>query len=476
MENSSAGAWAMHEFESADFHDARLTKRCVATAASFLQHAQSSIPQASNGWAATKATYRFFANSKVQSETMLAAHHTDLLGKIEVLPTVLVAQDTMTLNLSNKQIAGIGSIGNGGSSGTLRGLFVHSALAMTTAGIPLGLTYQKIYARRDGTKTDAYRKTAKSLPIQNKESGRWVEAIECTKQVLHEEKVSAPDTRIVMIGDRESDIYEVFRAGQELGIDLLVRTSQNRNLKDEADESTVKLFDKVRTGLVVTSYDTDIPVDHQKTRRATLTIRTSRVTIQRAKARHRKGVLSPPITLTVLNVREEHPQAGVEPIYWMLSTSLSVLTVEEAIEKVTWYVYRWRIERFHFTLKTGAFNIEKLQFETLIRFAKAITMYSLVAVRVLHGLYYGRDHPNEDAGSLFSAAEIQALILREKKITTSLSIDAALKATAKLGGHLGRKLDGPPGIKTLWKGFQTLRYLVEGMQLAQRAAEARRAN
>ncbi len=93
MENSSAGAWATHTFGSADFHDRRLTKRFMAIATSFLQHTQSSIPQASNGWAATKAAYRFFANSKVQSETMLAAHHPDLLAKIGALPTVLGNQD-----------------------------------------------------------------------------------------------------------------------------------------------------------------------------------------------------------------------------------------------------------------------------------------------------------------------------------------------------------------------------------------------
>jgi hypothetical protein len=128
-------------------------------------------------------------------------------------------------------------------------------------------------------------------------------------------------------------------------------------------------------------------------------------------------------------------------------------------------MYRWRIERFFYTLKTGAFNIEKLQFETFSRFAKAITMYSLVACRLLRTLYYERDHPLETAENFFSHNELQALHLREKRRGGVFTIHEAVMAIAKLGGHLGRKSDGPPGIKAVWTGFQALQYLVEGMLL-----------
>jgi hypothetical protein len=244
--DSSAYAWAAHECSSADFHDARLTKRFMAIAASFLQHSQSSIPQACRDWPAAKAAYRFFSNSKVQSGVMLEAHQTGLMDSVVSLSTILVAQDTTALNLSNKDIAGLGSIGDGGKSGTLKGLYVHSGLVMTTAGIPLGLSYQKIYTRDAKTKTEAYRKKAKSLPITEKETGRWIEAIERTKQVF----ATQPHTNVVVVGDRESDIYEVFQKGRELGMDLLVRTSSNRNLANKTDGSTIKLFDKVKAGTV----------------------------------------------------------------------------------------------------------------------------------------------------------------------------------------------------------------------------------
>jgi hypothetical protein len=462
MADTSTEIWAVRELGMADFGDKRLTVRGMTLAADLLEHPQCSIPQACQDWGATKGAYRFFANDKVQSEKMLGAHHTQLRERTTGLATVLVAQDTMTVNLSSKEIAGLGSIGDGGhGGGTFKGLFVHSGLAMSPDGLPLGLTSQKIYVRKEETTTAEYKRTIKSQPITEKETVRWVEAVDQAKAAL-------PDKHVVMIGDRESDIYEVFRQGQAKGVDLLIRTNQNR-LLSEADGS-VKLFDKARLGDIITTYETDVPVDHHKTRKAVLTIRTTTIALPpprtRSKAEHWAN-----IPLTVLSVREEDPAVGVEPIAWLLTTSLNVATPEEAKEKVTWYIYRWRIERFHYTLKTGAFNIEKLQFETFDRFAKAITLYSLVATRILYVLYYEREHPQESAESLFTRSEILALRLRERRPQEPpLTVHEAVIAIAKLGGHLARKSDGPPGIKSLWIGFQALQYLVEGVLLGSQMA------
>jgi hypothetical protein len=332
---------------------------------------------------------------------------------------------------------------------------------MSPDGLPLGLTSQKIYARKEETKTAEYKQTVKGRPITEKETVRWVEAVDQAKAAL-------PSNHVVMIGDRESDIYEVFRQGQVRGVDLLIRTNQNRLLSEGGE--AVKLFDKARLGDIVTTYETDVPVDHHKTRKTVLTIRTAAIALPPPTTRSKAEAWSD-IPLTVLSVREENPAEGAEPIAWLLTTSLGVTTPEEAREKVTWYMYRWRIERFHYTLKTGAFNIEKLQFETFARFAKAITLYSLVATRIMYVLYYERQYPQESAYNLFSFAELQALWLRERRPgEVSFTIHEAVVAIAKLGGHLARKSDGPPGIKSLWIGFQALQYLVEGVLLGSQMA------
>jgi hypothetical protein len=448
---SSAYAWALHEIGFADFNDERLTRRGVDIAATFLQHPQQSIPQSCGSWARTKAVYRFFTNEKIQSAYMLAAHKEQLLKRAASYVTILVAQDTTVLNLSGREMTGLGSIGGG----TSQGLFVHSALAMSPNGIPLGIVSQKVYARKEETKTPAYRKKAYHIPITEKESVRWVEVVDKTKQVLQ-------NKHAVVIGDRESDIYEVFeRAGQQ-GIDVLIRTSKNRLLKEAGQR--VKLFDAAAAGEIVVTYETEVPIDHHSSRMATLTVKTSVVNLRSTRGQGED------IPVTILHVQEEHPPQGMKPIRWMLTTSLSVMTAEDAIEKVTWYIYRWRIERFHYTLKTGAFNIEKLQFETGERFVKAITLYSIVAWRVVFTTYQARACPQEDATTIFSDDEIRALCLMQKKRSNQqLTIKEAVIATATLGGYLARKHDGPPGIKSLWIGFQTLTTIVCGMIMEQEA-------
>jgi len=452
---SSAYGYSLHEFGFSAFNDERLSKRAVEIGATLLQHPQESIPQANGSWKKTKATYRFLANDKVESKHMLEAHREQLRLRLGKERTVLVAQDTSTLNLSGRKIKGVGSI----SGGTSTGLFVHSGLAMTTTGIPLGIATQKIYARDEKTQTAAYKKKAARLPIEEKESLRWKETIEQVPSIF-------PNKQIVVIGDRESDIYEVFAEAKKQGVDVLIRTKQNRVLEEmDIAGKPVKLFEKILEGEIVTTYETEVPIDQHKTRKATLTIRKSSINLTPSKRQEGQE----PIAVTVLNVMEENPPENTEPIHWMLTTSLSVTTAIAVQEKVQWYIYRWRIERFHYTLKTGAFNIEKLQFESYARFAKAITMYSILATRILYTQYYEKVYPEKDAAEIFSEEEIRALCIGEQKYPYTMRIHEAVRATAKMGGHLGRKRDGTPGIKALWIGFQKLQYIVIGMSMERKA-------
>jgi len=454
---SSTYGWALHELGFTDFNDERLTQRAVKIAATLLAHPHSSIPAGCGNWPDTKATYRFFDNDKVNSFTMLSSHVGETINRCFPLQTILVVQDTTTMNLTNKEVSGLGRIGEG----TLQGFFAHSALAMNTEGIPLGLLYQKIYVRKAITQDKEYKKRWKQLPIEEKETGKWVEVITCVKEKL-------TNKHVVVIGDRESDIYDVFKKGKERSIDLLVRTSQNRLVSEINGESFTHLFDKAKHGTVLTAYTAFVPttVSSHITREVKLTVKVCQFLLHPSKHRRRK---EEPLSLSLLDISEENPPTGEEPIHWMLTTTLQVDTPEEAIEKVQWYMYRWRIERFHYILKTGAFNVEKLQFETFPRFKKAITMYSIIAYRVLFTTYAVRNHPNDDANTVFSKEEIRVLIMIGKKQKNTLTMNEAIVATAKLGGYLARKHDGPPGIKTLWIGFQTLTNIVYGVLMAEQA-------
>lgn len=460
---SSAYGWALHEMGFADFNDARLTQRAVKITATFLQHSHQSIPAGCGNWKDTKAVYRFFDNGKVNSNNMLSSHINETVARCSKLSTVLIAQDTTTMNLSNRQIDGLGRIGN---NDNLQGFFTHSALAMDTNGVPLGLMYQKTYVRKAThvrealSKEKDYQKIWKALPITEKETGRWVEVVNFAKAKL-------PDKHLVIIGDRESDIFDVFKEANGLSVDLLVRTSQNRLIEDSSG-SFEHLFDKAGEGQIITTYAADVPSTKNihTVRKANLVVRVLPFNLQPAKNKRQDHNLVIPVTL--IDVSEENPPAGQEPIHWMLTTTLQVKTPEEAIEKVTWYMHRWRIERFHYILKTGAFNVEKLQFETFDRFKRAITLYSIVAWRILFTTYRAREHPDDDAGTIFTEEELKALAAKDGKNQLTMTIQEAVASLAKLGGYLGRKHDGPPGVKALWIGFQALQYIVLGMILAQK--------
>lgn len=452
----SAYGWSLHEYGFANFNDERLTKRGIDIGAHMLQHPQQTIPKYYGGnWAPIKATYRFFANKKVQSKNMLEAHQKQMHQRAAKCQTLLYAHDTSALNLSAiKKMQGKGSIGGGTSTG----LFLHPGLIIDPqGGIPLGLGSFELYARDPKTQTEEYKKKAVKLPITEKETGRWIRAITEGAKIL--------DKHIVFISDRESDIYEVFQEVKRVGQDAIIRASKNRLLEEiDPQGKQRKLFDKILEGEIITTYETDVPIDHHKTRKTQLTIRKSTITL--LPSLRQKGQEG--ITVTVLNVMEENPPEEYEPIHWRLTTTLPVTNAEEAQIVVQWYIYRWRIERFFYTLKTGAFNVEKLQFETFENFSKALTMYAITACRILFTLYYEREHPLEDATTIFSADEVVILCLKKNKQPYQMTIHEAVVATAKLGGYLARKNDGPPGIKALWIGFQTLNNLVDGMLLGKK--------
>ena len=201
----------------------------------------------------------------------------------------------------------------------------------------------------------------------------------------------------------------------------------------------------------------------QSEREATLELRTT--VVQMARPAHRAAATPVAPPMTVVLARELAPPDERKPIEWLLLSTLTVTTGAEAARLVTWYSYRWRIERLHFTLKTGGSHVEDLQLETRERLERAITLYSIVAWRLLWMTYQVRVDPEQSPTVAFSPAEITAL---ERLVTTQkparpagqpLTLRDAIRAMAKLGGFLGRKSDGEPGVKTLWRGYRQLQLL-----------------
>ncbi len=259
--------------------------------------------------------------------------------------------------------------------------------------------------------------------------------------------------------DRESDIYDFFKKSKELDAFVLVRASADRAINRKsryAEKDVVKLWQYMSNQSEAGSYEIDIPLKSKskhcsmrQTRRAALTVRFGpfRLNPPRNHPKHKTEKL-PDVEMNAIYVLEENPPEGEEGIEWMLLTNLEVTYFEQAYEKIQWYGLRWRIEMFFKVLKSG-FRVEACRLAHGERLAKYLTVMSIVAWRLFMITLIARTDPNTSYSSLLSSHEWK-ILFRKANRKNALpnkppTIKEAVAWIAKLGGHLGRKCDGPPG-------------------------------
>lgn len=450
--------WAFRELGRADFGDARLTVRALRLASDRASHPDFSLASLYRGdWAGLKAGYRFFDNDAVTAAEILAPHQQATGERCRREAWVLIAQDTTYFNFAkHSATTGLGPIGPGDAPG----LLVHSAMAMTTAGVPLGIVAQMSWARDPALRGRSAQR--KSRAIEDKESYRWI--------AVHKPvTVGLPaGIHTVLMGDREADIYDLFMAPRAPHQHLLVRGAWNRQLENPADLS---LWAAVDAAPVVGTQGVTVPrKSGQPERTATLELRATAV--RWAVPAHRPVSTPAAPQIAVVRAEEVNPPDGTDPICWVLLTTLPVVTADDARRIVTWYSYRWRIERFHYPLKSGGSQVERLQLETADRLKRAIALYSIIAWRIVWMTYQTRVDPDPSPSIAFTPEELEAL--RRVAATQSpalapdqpLTLRVAVRTMANLGGFLGRRSDGEPGGKTLWRGYRELQLICWGMRLA----------
>lgn len=435
------------EFQNVPINDQRLINRLIITAEILDNQPEKSIPDACDDWAATKATYQLFANEKVTSEAILNSHRLNTIERIGKYPMVLLIQDTSAIDFStHKKTERLGPFTTGAYS---YGLLMHSVLAVSPTGVPLGLLYQDIWARESSPKYTK-RNQHRELPIKAKESHKWLKAMEGSL-------IGIPQPMLtVTVGDREADIFEFFQKARELGTHLLIRAVRNRRILEECKLLLNQLEQTPEAGQCMV----DIPRRSEKNlppRQAKLSVRYCPVTVCPAHSQVKKPKES--ILLYAIQAREIECPEGEEPIEWFLLTTIPVGSLEEAIQKIEWYRERWKIERFHYILKSGC-GIEDLQLETKERLENAIALYSIVAWRLSWLTYQARVTPDFSCSVILEKHEWQALYCVVNKTHTPPedppTLEEAILLIAKLGGFLGRKHDGKPGVKVLWRGLQKL--------------------
>lgn len=428
-----------------------------------LSHApNASVPEATKNASDAQSIYRFWSNPKVTVGAIVNSHIDGTIARSSSCKTVLAIQDTTDLNFtSHPATVGLGYL----NQTQQQGIKVHSTFGVSGAGEPLGLLGQDCWVREQAPKPKKGRKAAernRHKPIEEKESYRW---IKCLRSA--ESKV-APETQLVHIADREADIFELFAQPRAANSELLIRVKNNRQVKHELG----KLFPTLAHSPVLGEMTVTVRrTPRRPERRARVAIRAIPVTIEVPVDLAKRKPELVPLELNALLVEEVTPPAdGGKPICWKLLTSLPLDSFEQAGGAVRWYSYRWLIERFHFTLKSGC-KIEELQLQQCDRLLKALATYSIVAWRLMAMTYKARLTPDISCEVIFTPQEWKLLRRRFVPMSRSKKPPTLHQATnwlARLGGFQGRKGDGEPGIKTLWRGYTKLQHLIEGTQLAKK--------
>jgi hypothetical protein len=463
--------WIEEEFKTINFGDNRLTKRFKYIVSEFMKKAQLNISSVFDSWSSIKGCYRFFDNGKVESENILSEHVNATISRInQDSGIVCVLHDTTYIDYKKrkktKNLDLIGKVAKAEKGH--RGLILHNSFAINEAGVPMGLVNQSFTERKDikpGTKKRKNNLVHRQ-PVEEKESYRWIEAINNFKQL------GCTNKKVVHITDREGDFYELYKACLELEEKFLIRASHNRtiNKQKRREPPKHKLFDHFNSLIPEKKIIIDLQANNEtKYREAELSIAFDKFTLppppDRTINKDGKGLYN--IELWGVMIKEEHPPKDEEALQWLLITNIPIATVPEAIEKMNWYILRWKIELFHKILKSGC-SIEAAQLRTREKLIKYVTIKSIIAWRIFWLSISFKISKSSDCSTILTATEQEILFKRfnqGKKYYKPLSVEQAYIWIAKLGGYIGRNTDPPPGMISIWRGWTRLMNMVEDYQI-----------
>jgi hypothetical protein len=448
MRPESPRSWAEAEFGRVRLYDRRLKQRLYQLAEDMSGCSEGSIAQACGSRARTMGAYRFFENPKLSMDVVLTAHTEATIDRIRQHTIVLVPQDTTSLNYDTHPMReGFGPIASKRTNAI--GLLLHDTVAFSEYGTPLGIVDAQCWARDPNDR--GKRERRKRLPIEQKESRKWLRSF---RKVAEIQKV-CPNTKLISIGDRESDIYELFlEATQDPnGPGLLVRMNQSA----ARQVGPIPLWDWMTARRVDGTIPLNIPHSGSRAARDTiLDVRFAEVELK--PPRRLKHAASIRAWAVYVREQKKHVVNG-NPIEWMLLTTIRVTCFEHAQQRVNWYARRWGIEVYHRTLKSGC-RIQDRYLDPDAGLKVCIGIDMVIAWRVFHLTMLSRETPEAPCTVFFTQEEAEALCCYTYKTPVLPprlpNLEQATGMVAAMGGYLGRKCDGPPGTQSLWRGLQRL--------------------
>jgi len=468
-------SWAADEFAQIDCNDKRLDKRFIKLASDLSRNSQAPTNQSCDDWASTKGAYRFFQNDKIDEKTILTPHFEQTSKRISGHSFVLAIQDTTVIDhTKHKKTKNLGAIGKHPSGKVrMQGLMMHSCLALSPDGLPLGLISNNIWTREDKPSNEK-NTDRKKLPIEDKESYKWIAALEETHQRIGEE------VNVLTICDRESDIFDFFLEAKSLNEHVLVRASHDRSIAIQ--EGKGRLFDHIAKQKSLGTTEAEVPYkvdskhtpgkgkrttlalgpDGERTRTIEAEVKASKVTLLPSKLSGQ--FIKEKIDITIIEVTEKNPPEGYEPLHWRLLTTLAIESFDEACLMLKFYCKRWNIEIYFKVLKSGC-SVEKSRLSTGDRLKKHLALFSIIAWRIFWLTHVNRLLPEVSCDAVLSENEWKALFCKIHKTNIvpeeKPTVGDVILWIARLGGFLARKCDGHPGPIVIWRGWIRLHEISE---------------
>ncbi len=406
------------DFVDINFTDQRLKSRFFKIIDAFAASPGKSTWAATGSRSSAKAAYRFFSNSEISKDELLDSISRATVEKIKCADAewILAVQDTTAVGFGDrKAIQGMGY----DCSTEQRGMLVHSCIAVTDQGIPLGIIYQETNTREKPKDDSQTKEQKRSRPIEEKENFRWLDSMRKTLLRM------PADIPILTVCDREGDFYEFFSEAADLKANFLIRIVQNRMVDDGK-----KIFHELRSSPVAGSMVVRMsrnPKEHIPSRNIKMDYHCKKVTIYRPQRRKEKH-LREKLELTAIYVHE----SGKKGTEWFLLTTVTVKS-EKEIEK------------------NQAREYGRLSFLTLL--------YSVIAMQILNLTYLGKICPEISSGIVFVEEEWKVLCCcarKSKEIPESYSLKEAIYDLGVLGGTKGAPSDGMPGVRSIWQGLDVL--------------------
>lgn len=432
-----AAPWAVHEAAGARLGD----RRRNAAWARILTALVGSLGRswsAALGQATRQAASGLFGRPGVAVAGLLAGHYQATAERCAAHPLVLVSQDSTCFNYTRRRkLPGLGRLADRSRS---RGLWAHSALALTPAGQPLGLLSLRFWSRSEQRTKDQRRER----PYASKESFKWEAALREVEAALPREMPA------VVVSDRESDVFEYLRAPARPGLFKLVRASWARCCSGLDGQLRPSVLAAVRSAEVAAEVRFEVP--GRPGRLAQLAVRYVRLLVH--SPRHWPAAQRDRLEVTVVAVDETTRPATGQPLSWTLLTTAPVADAAAALEVVDWYRRRWRVELAHRALKRDGYRVERLQLGTVEALELGLATYWVVAWRAMNLALEARETPDLPADERFDVDELEVLSRLSGRPVTRLV--EAVHAVARLGGWAGYPSSPPPGTQAVQQGLLRL--------------------